>query len=152
MDNPVRQLSGINGQVDLFEDKVVIRRKGLRSLMTQGLKGDKNIYFDSITSIQLKTPTFVTNGFIQFGVLGGNESRGGLFSATTDENSIMIKKKSLEDALFIKDFIENKKRTKSSGHHAQSSVADELKKLNDLLKDGVISQSDFDNQKKKLLD
>ncbi len=40
------------------------------------------------------------------------------------------------------------------GHQSNSghmSAADELKKLNDLLKEGIISQSDFESQKKKLL-
>ena len=32
------------------------------------------------------------------------------------------------------------------------SVADELKKLNELLKEGIISQVDFENQKKKILE
>ena len=49
--------------------------------------------------------------------------------------------KSINDARFNKQGSQNN----------NFSVADELKKLNELLKEGVISQSDFENQKNKLL-
>ncbi|BDP60172.1 hypothetical protein EfmJHP38_11100 [Enterococcus faecium] len=35
----------------------------------------------------------MSNGYIQFTLLGGNESRGGILAATKDENTVMFTKK-----------------------------------------------------------
>ena len=47
---------GYNGQLLVKRDRVIIIRKGMMSLMTQGLKGDKEIPLANITAIQLKQP------------------------------------------------------------------------------------------------
>jgi len=45
MAEPLFELKGVNGQLELYNDKVIIRRKGFVSKMTQGFfKGDKTIY------------------------------------------------------------------------------------------------------------
>lgn len=152
----IKHLEGIGGSIDLFNDKVVINYKGL----LRGLKGSKTLYFDSITSIQIKEPG-ILRGRIRFGVPGdasrggyylgsmGNKGTSGVFVTPTDDNLIVFSKSELENALFIKEFIENKKRHKTSG--SSISVADELKKLSELLKEGIITQEDFDSQKNKLI-
>ena len=73
--------------------------------MNQGIKGEKTIPLKSITSIQLKKPG-MTNGYIQFGILGGIESKSGVFNATKDENSVadeLLKLKQLLDLGVITD-------------------------------------------------
>lgn len=86
-------------------DKVVITRKGVINFVNQGIKGEKTIPLKSITSIQLKKPG-MTNGYIQFGILGGIESKSGVFNATKDENSVadeLLKLKQLLDLGVITD-------------------------------------------------
>ena len=144
---PIKILKGANGQVELYSQKIIIKRKGVLGFLTQGLKGEKVIPFNSITSIQVKKAGLLTRGYIQFGVLGGNESRGGLVSATKDENTVLFDKKVVEDVDFIKSYID---LNKSTGGSSQYSVSDEINKLKSLLDDGVITQTDFDLQKKKL--
>ena len=61
------------------------------SLLTQGLKGDKEILISQISSIQFKKPG-TTNGYIQFAFLGGLEAKRGVFQASGDENSISLVK------------------------------------------------------------
>ena len=117
------------------------------SFLTQGLKGEKTIPFESITTVQFKRPGALTSGYIQFGLLGGNESRSGLIDATKDENTVMFVKKAIEDADFIRGYIEQTKATKTN----PQSGLDELRKLKGLLDDGIINSQEFELQKKKIL-
>ena len=73
---------------------LVIRRKGLGSFLTQGLKGEKRISYSSIRSVQFKEAGFTT-GYIQFGIAGGIENRGGVWDATTDENTVLFTKEAM---------------------------------------------------------
>lgn len=99
-------LKGVNGQLAVYENKVEIARKGFLGFASNGLSGTKTIPLKSITSIQVKYGTFWTNGYIQLNTAGKAESTGGMFKATTDENTIFFKKKQNEGAKMIVDFIE----------------------------------------------
>lgn len=56
------KVTGINGQIELYEDKLRICRRGVLGLLTQGNKGDKDIAISAITAIQLKRAGLLTNG------------------------------------------------------------------------------------------
>lgn len=147
-------LKGVNGQISVYDEKVVIERGGVLGFMSQGLAGAKTIPMDSIMSVQFKEGNMITNGFIQFGILGGHEGRGGIFNATQDENTVMIKASSNNEARGIKDYIENiiLNRSKNQGSIVQQvSPADELKKFKELLDTGIITQEEFDAKKKEIL-
>lgn len=131
-------------------DKITITRKGALNFMNQGIKGVKTIPLKSITSIQLKKPG-MTNGYIQFGVLGGLESKSGVFNATQDENTVMFSKKCYDDMVELKENIEKIIFSKSFDDQPVSSVADELLKLKQLLDAGVLTADEFEQQKIKLL-
>ena len=88
---------GVNGEIDLLEDRITIRRKGVLSFMTQGVKGDKDILLSQITAIQFKRAG-LTSGYIQFSFTGGQEAKGGIFQGTKDENTVMFRKGKQEDA------------------------------------------------------
>ncbi|WP_420805077.1 SHOCT domain-containing protein [Lacticaseibacillus nasuensis] len=121
--------------------------------LNQGLKGDKTIPYSSITAVQLKKPG-LTNGYIQFSVMGGNESRGGVFSATQDENTVMFAgKKTLDDMIELQQIVEEKIKEAHQpyGVVKQTSDLDELKKLKDLLDAGAVTQEEFDAKKKQIL-
>lgn len=147
-------LKGVNGQLTIYEDRVIIERRGALGFLTQGLAGAKTIPMDSIMSVQFKEGNMWTNGFIQFGIMGGKEARGGVFNATQDENTVMIKAATNNDARAIKDYIEGiiLNRSKNKGVVVQqASPAEELKKFKELLDMGVISQAEFDAKKKQIL-
>lgn len=99
---------GINGQIFITGNKVTIRRKGGMALLTQGLKGEKNIPVKNITSVQFKQATKITNGFIQFSILAGNEAKGGILNAVNDENTVMFNAKQEPDFIEVKNYIEDK--------------------------------------------
>lgn len=147
-------LKGVNGQLTVYEDRVIIERGGALGFLTQGLSGAKTIPMDSIMSVQFKEGNMWTNGFIQFGIMGGKEARGGVFNATQDENTVMIKAATNDEACVIKNYIEGiiLNRSKNKGTVVQqASPAEELKKFKELLDMGVISQAEFDAKKKQIL-
>jgi hypothetical protein len=84
------EVEGINGQIRLTQNRVIISRKGAKAFVTQGLKGDKEIPISRITAIQFKPADNLTNGYLQFSIEGGLESKGGVFAATQDENTVMF--------------------------------------------------------------
>lgn len=143
-------LDGVNGQIQMHDDHLVITRNGFGAKLMHGFtKGEKTIYFEDITSIQLKEGG-LANGYIQFTIPGGNERLKGLLNAKNDENSVIFKKSENEKALKIKNFIERKK--KATRKPQQSfSVADEISKLKLLMDSGIITQEQFEEQKSKLL-
>jgi len=78
----IKSLKGTNGQIELHEDKVVIKREGLGAKLLSGAftSGAKEIMIDSISGIQFKEAR-MTQGFIQFTIPG--EGAGGSSSKST---------------------------------------------------------------------
>ncbi len=146
------ELRGVNGQLQLYEDKVIITRKGALSKFTQGFfKGDKTIYLSQISGIQVKPGTSFTNGYIQFTLSGGNESTKGLLKATHDENTVMFQKKDNQLVEKITSEIEKLKKTVQAPVQVQRSSADEIRKYKQLLDDGIITEEEFNKKKSALL-
>jgi len=145
---------GYGASVAVDSDGLTIRRKGLMSFSLHGLKGEKRIPFASIAAIQFKPANMLTSGYIQFSIVGGNESRGGLMAATKDENSVLFKGKK-QNAAFERLRIaveEGIKRSRTpNAPAATTSTADELAKLGDLLDRGLLTREEFDHQKASLL-
>lgn len=151
--NAILSMNGINGQIYVYDNKVVIERKGFNSVTTVGMAGSKTIPMSSIKSVQLKEAG-AWAGFIEIGVLGGNERNGGLSYAAYNENTITIQKQHNETAKQIKDYIENiiiQREQITNNNSATVSSAEEIKKYKELFDDGIITQEEFDAKKKQLL-
>lgn len=97
---------GIGGQITLTPKRVIISRSGIASKAIHGYKGDKEIPLKNITAVQFKLPGSVANGYIQFSILGGVESKGGAFDAAGDENSVMFTKNQESDFKEVKRYID----------------------------------------------
>lgn len=148
----IMELQGVNGQIELYQDKVIIKRKGAISKLSQGFfKGDKTIYLTQISSIQVKPGSMITNGYIQFSLSGGNESTKGIMNATKDENTVMFSRKDNELVNKMKAEIEQLKNRAQSPGTIQPSAADEIRKYKQLFDDGIISEEEFNAKKKELL-
>jgi|GEM_PF-1104402 len=151
---PVFVMKGINDLLEVFDDKVTITPKGLIGAINKGFKGTKSIPFFSISAIQFKK-SGVLSGYLQFSIPGGNESRRGILAATKDENTFMFAgPKANEEAIKIKDYIEQgiaKIRAPQHAAAAPASVADELMKLADLRSKGILSDEEFAAAKASLL-
>lgn len=147
---------GVGDKLTVFEDRIVIKHKGALNFLAMGINGDKVVYFTDITGIQYK-PAGMVNGHLQFSILGGNESKGGILNAASDENTITFTSQRNREAQDIHDYLNNKLREIKSTKNtpivqaAPASAADELKKFKDLLDMGIITQEEFDAKKKQLL-
>lgn len=140
--------------ITVREESLTISRKGMLNTMNHGLKGEKTIPFKNITAIQLKKPG-MTNGYIQFTLLGGNESKGGVFGAATDENTLMFSKKYWEEMVKLKKFIESQQSQLSNqniiNNISEKSIAEQIKEFKELLDLDIITQEEFDKKKQELL-
>ena len=147
-------LKGYNGQITVYEDRIVIERHGFLGFAAHGMAGSKTIPMDSIKSIQFKEGNWAINGFIQFGLLGGIERHGGIFNSVKDENTVIFLGSKNKEALQIKEYIEEviaNRRQNQEPVVQQLAPADELKKYKELLDMGVITQEEFLAKKKQLL-
>ena len=154
----VYTMQGVQDLLEVFPDKVSIMPKGVLGFLNKGLKGTKTIPFTSITAIQFKDAGLITSGFLQFTIPGGNESRGGLFAATQDENTFMFRETSSfsnaesNRAREIKEYIEAKvQEARLPRQTATPNLSDELQKLAKLNTQGVLSDNEFLAAKRRLL-
>lgn len=151
---PLFTMRGVQDVLELYEDRVTITPKGIFGAINKGFKGTKIIPFTSITAIQFKK-SGILSGYLQFTIPGGNESRGGVFDATKDENSFLFAgTKANEDAEKIKNYIEKqiqKLRNPVAPRQESSSISSELEKLGELKNKGVLTDEEFQAAKKRLL-
>jgi len=139
MDEIIMEAKGLNGQIAVLSDKIRIKRKGVLSFLTQGLKGEKGILISQISSIQFRQAGLVANGYIQFAFVGGQEAKGGLFEATQDENSVMFNYWQKEAFNSLRAAIEQRMAAINvSGKASMGSSLDELEKLATLRDKGII--------------
>ena len=100
-------------RLEVYEERVVIKRKmgikvllqSLKGDLLEGIKGDKIIPFDSIASIQFKAASTLLSGYITF-VLP--ESKEGFKLAGLDEYTVEFVKKEEPKFLKIKNFLDAK--------------------------------------------
>jgi len=88
-ENTLIEAKGVNGQLQLMEDRIRIHRKGIRSFIARGTKGGKDIPIPDISSVQFKKAVFPLNGHIRFVCAG---EKGGVRSIHVpwDENTVVF--------------------------------------------------------------
>lgn len=117
-------------------------------------KGEKAIPFSSISAVELKNAGALSSGYLKLNVIGSSDRLGTVYIASQDENAVKFSKKYEPLALELKEIIEQKIADSSQlqkNIQSNVSVADELMKLKSLLDSGVLTQSEFDEQKAKLI-
>ena len=141
--------------IKLTDNSITISRSGVMSKLSYGLVGEKTIFLNEITSVQLKKSTTFTTGFLQFIVPGSIEAKKG----TKDENTVYFKDpwghyaEENKNAEFIKKYVEDYKFASNQPQQKKNDNTnlDEIKKLKELLDIGAITQEEFDTKKKELL-
>lgn len=150
----VYSMKGVQDLLEVYEDRVTITPKGVLGFLNKGIKGTKEIPFMSIVAVQFKEAGTVFSGYLQFTIPGGNESRGGIFAATKDENTFMFARtENNAMAREIKEYIDGairKSRTPQASAPA-SNLSDELQKLAQLKEQGILSEEEFQATKRKLI-
>jgi hypothetical protein len=146
-----KEYEGYNGTLILTDTSVVIKR-GLKGVLLGGgsLRGDKSIPYSSIAAVQLKNGG-LTAGYLQLTLIGGSEAKSGLFQATTDENTVMFYSGSNNQFEEAKQLLEKRILAARSGVAQPKSDADELEKFASLRDKGVITEEEFQQKKKQIL-
>lgn len=157
----IKELKATNGTILLYNDRVVIRRTGLFAFASQGIKGDTTFFYRNLSGIDYKKPG-LTNGYMRFVTAGTAtyNSGTGLFatpqSSAQDPNTVILrafnrKVPALSEEIY--QFILQKiSEAKTNTVISESfSGADEIAKYKSLLDQGIISQEEFDNKKKQIL-
>lgn len=144
---------GQNGQLQLRENTVVIRREGFAALAMHGLKGDKHILLSQVSSVQFKrVGSLSAMGYIQFAFVGGREAKGGMLEAGTDENTVTFN--SQQQRAFERIYSAIKERMETTGAARETkppSSLDELGKLAELRDKGIVTEEEFQQKKRQLL-
>jgi hypothetical protein len=140
---------GVGGSLELLEDRLIIRRTTFLGTFLHGLKGDKTIPYSAITAVQYKRPFPPLNGYIQFTLGGGNESKKGMIDAVKDENSLFFSDAEL--FLEARKFVEDRIGNRAPIGQVVGSIADNLEKLAALRDRGILSPEEFEEQKAKAL-
>jgi hypothetical protein len=120
-------------------------------------KREKTIPIRNITSVEVKKPGAMFVGFIQFSIAGGQARdssftiSGGAVDAVLDENSVVFAdQSSYQTALKIKEYVENYTEHSPVAVQQQSD-ADEIRKLKTLLDEGILTEDEFSEKKRRIL-
>lgn len=118
---------------------------------------EKSIPISNISSVEVRKPGAMFNGYIQFCLPGGKHHdlsftlSGGTYDAVSDENSVVFSgKENYDIALKIKEYIENYAAPAASSISSISN-ADEILKYKQLLDMGAITQEQYDKKLRELL-
>ena len=135
--------------IEVTKGAIKVTQKGLLNTITKGLVGAKTFSVKNLSGVQYKAPG-MTTGYIQFVLIGSNETKSGVFGAVKDENTILFTKK--EESLIreLKEFIEYSIENPNSQKKEESGFSD-LHKLKELLDDGIITEEEFAVKKKQIL-
>jgi len=142
---------GILGSVAFDGYWVTVTKRGAG----QAMKGARRLSVNQITSVTFKPATSLNHGYIQFTVAGAPAAsivRYGLAAGRPhreDRDSLSFPKKRNSDFQQLQQAVETAIQGASRG--ASLDVADQLRKLADLRADGVITDSEFEIQKARLL-
>jgi hypothetical protein len=154
----VVEAKGLNGTVRLESDFLTISRKGFMARASVG-KGEKRILLNQLTAVQLKPAGPVINGFIQFTVGGGNESRSRFGSQTRnaaeDENSVIFTWAKRVEFEALRDAVEramaDRHRPQQHAAPATPSIPEQITQLAGLRDAGILSDQEFETKKQELL-
>ncbi len=157
-----RVQGAVGKSLTVYNNKCVITTKTtIRSVIAGNFTdGEKTIYYADLTGVQFRKCSAVLLGYLQFENASGQRNRGGndWVANYNSENSFTFEATINELMQEIADFIKGKVEEYKEGNHApqavpmqQSSSADEVLKLKQLLDMGVITQEEFDQKKKELL-
>jgi hypothetical protein len=145
---------GYTGQLAIRGDKIIITRKGFGGFLSRGpMSGDKEVPIKNITAIQFRKAGMLSNGFIQFSILGEVGHKGGVLTKVNDENTVFFTKRQSSEFSKAKEEIEKlmEQAKNSSPIESKFSSADELAKFAKLRDDGIISEEEFNQKKNELL-
>ncbi len=143
-------VEGVNGQIELLQDRIRITRRGFLAFGAHPWAGDKEILLSEITAIKFKRASLMASGFIQFLYPGGQEAKG-FHRTVADENTVMFWPRHQKEFAELREAIEQK-RQQIKTTAASLDELEILKKLAELHRSGVLSDDEFDAKKRAILE
>ena len=177
----VFELDGlVTSILQVYEDRCLLIAKTTARSYIAGkfFNGTKEFFYEDLTNVQFREATKMYNGYLQFEYPGATNISTATFGGTgnnySSENSFIFsptaaspnaKIASTEELTatnqlvgniyrYIHDRIMEEKRNRKAGTTTvvqQTTAADEIKKYQQLMQDGAITQEEFDAKKKQLL-
>jgi hypothetical protein len=155
-------VEGVNGQIEVREEWVVIHRKGL--LAKQGhVFGNKGIQIrlSDVHDIQISFPRFGKNGWLSF-VTGSSGPVHDVMEAIRDQRTVMFKKKSQDEFDEFRQLIFDLKTRMSNDGLVEAiaagvaastrpDFATQLRELAALRDEGLLDEGEFQAKKAQLL-
>jgi len=146
------QANGVNGQVQLFGDRVRIGRKGFSARMMLGVKVDSVIPLSQIGSVQFRPVGRVVDGYIQFVLVGGQEGQGVTPEPTANENTVTFTRRQQPEFERLYLAVSQRIGTVTEGKVKEElSDLDYLEKVASLRDKGIITEEEFNAKKRKIL-
>ncbi|HEY5345043.1 MAG TPA: SHOCT domain-containing protein [Verrucomicrobiae bacterium] len=148
------KIVSINNELELADDNIIIRRRGVAHAMAAGLTGERMIPISTLTAIQLKLGVWWSPGFILFSYAGSKPFMGGMIEATQDPDAFIFQKELNDEVSAFKAKVEKilrDSKQQANSNNTSGTITDELRKLADFRQQGILSQEEFDAAKKKLL-
>lgn len=148
------KIVSINNELELSGENIIIRRHGVAHAMAAGLTGERMIPISTLTAIQLKLGVWWSPGFILFSYAGSKPFMGGIIEATQDPDAFIFQKELNDEVSAFKAKVEKILRDSKQAapaHNAPGTLTDELRKLAELKNQWILSQTEFEAAKKKLL-
>lgn len=137
-------LKGVNGSIELCKDHVIIK-KGI--LFGNSIR---TVYLTDVIGVQYKK-SGITRGHIEIITSGDKNDKKSIVDQPT---IVLLKMGQDKEALEIKrqidDVVMQVKKSKDIKHLV--SEADELLKFKSMLDKGVITEEEYNNKKKQILD
>jgi hypothetical protein len=144
------EAKGVNGQIQIDGDWLVIERKGLGRVGYS--KGDKRIALGQIIAVKMRPAGPLVNGFIHFSTPGREEPTGGLSAAKKDDNAVIFTRKHQAEFDALRAEVERYVAERNQPAGATSpDLADQIRKLAELRDAGVLSPEEFEAKKADLL-
>jgi Domain of unknown function (DUF4429)/Short C-terminal domain len=144
---------GNNGLITIDGDWLTIDRTGFgRGGHSQG---DRRIPLSSITAVELRQARMFTNGFIRFTVPGSPDLGGGVQSAMRDQNAVTFRRGQAKGFNMIRAAVEQSitaHQAGAGGVAAEPDIPEQIKQLDELRDQKLITDEEFEAKKADLLD
>lgn len=128
--SPSQKIEGFNGQIELYEDKVIVRRKGLGAFFSPGIKGDREYPLRQLREIQFVNPGLISQGFIRFRLVESDNSVLTDGQAARDNDAVMFEKRHAKNFSELRAAIEERLSTSPSFKVSEGTKQEQKKPSN----------------------
>jgi hypothetical protein len=120
------------------------------SALYYGFLGQKRIPLENIKTVSWRDPGSLVAGFLEISVLGEAPPNPFASANVRHQNRFMFNRADIQLWRTLKSHLEQ--RASPSRAPEVSSTADEIRKLAELLKEGLLTRDEYEAQKGKLLE